>query len=158
MKNRSGGVKIINFRGMAIGDGLMDPATQNDYGSFLYGIGLLDAGQKALFDAERDKLVALIGQKEWLKAFDVFDNLLNGDLTGHGSLFANVTGSNYYFNYLSTEEPADMGYYADYLEQASTRRALHVGNVSYADDAQQVEKHLLTDVMQSVKPWIQVCS
>ena len=62
MKNRSGGVKIINFRGMAIGDGLMDPATQNDYGSCLYGIGLLDAGQKALFDAERDKLVALIGQ------------------------------------------------------------------------------------------------
>jgi vitellogenic carboxypeptidase-like protein len=85
----------------------------------------------------------------------VFDNLLNGDLTGHASAFSNLTGFSYYFNYLMTEEPEDMGYYPAYLEQPSTRLALHVGNLSYADSAQEVEKHLLADMMQSSKPWLQ---
>jgi hypothetical protein len=49
-----------------------------------------------------------------------------------------------------------MAYYPAYLEQASTRRALHVGNLSYADSAEEVEKHLLTDMMQSVTPLVQV--
>ena len=29
---------------------------------------------------------------------------------------------------------------------------IHVGNLSYSDDALNVEKHLLQDMMQSVKP------
>jgi vitellogenic carboxypeptidase-like protein len=92
-----------------------------------------------------------------IQLFQVFDNLLNGDLTpGRGSLFSNLTGFSYYFNYLLTEQPADMAYYPAYLEQASTRRALHVGNLSYADSAEEVEKHLLKDMMQSVTPLVQV--
>jgi vitellogenic carboxypeptidase-like protein len=155
-KNRTVGHDPINFRGLAIGDGLIDPATQNDYGSFLYDIGLIDAEAKATFDAERDKLRDFIGAKEWLKAFEVFDNLLNGDLTGYPSFFTNVTGYHNYFNYLLAELPADQGHYVAYLERASTRRALHVGNVSYADSMPEVEKHLVGDMMQSVKPLIEV--
>jgi hypothetical protein len=49
-----------------------------------------------------------------------------------------------------------MAYYPAYLEKASTRRALHVGNLSYADSAEEVEKHLLKDMMQSVTPLVQV--
>jgi hypothetical protein len=64
-------IKKINFRGLAIGDGLMDPAVQCDYASFLYGIGLIDLSAKAIFQAEQDKMIDLIGQKEWLKAFEV---------------------------------------------------------------------------------------
>ena len=33
---------FINFRGMAIGDGLCDPVTMTNYGDFLYNIGLID--------------------------------------------------------------------------------------------------------------------
>jgi hypothetical protein len=49
-----------------------------------------------------------------------------------------------------------MAYYPAYLELASTRRALHVGNLSYADSAEEVEKHLVKDMMQSVTPLVQV--
>ena len=38
-----------------------------------------------------------------VEAFNVFDALLNGDLTGLPSLFTNATGFHYYFNYLNTE-------------------------------------------------------
>ena len=33
---------FINFRGMAIGDGLCDPVTMTNYGDFLFNIGLID--------------------------------------------------------------------------------------------------------------------
>ncbi len=33
-------------------------------------------------------------------------------------------------------------------------RAIHVGNLTY-NDGVIVEKHLINDVMQSVKPWIE---
>ena len=64
-------IKKINFKGLAIGDGLMDISVQNDYGSLLYSIGLIDSRAKAVFDAEREKFLALIGQEEWVKAFQV---------------------------------------------------------------------------------------
>jgi hypothetical protein len=69
-------IKKINFRGLAIGDGLMDPAVQCDYASFLYSIGLIDLSAKALFQAEQDKMIDLIGQKEWLKAFEVLVQMI----------------------------------------------------------------------------------
>ena len=45
-------------------------------------------------------------------------------------------------------------YYPAYLEKASTRLAIHVGNLTY-NSGEEVEKHLLADIMQSTKPWIQ---
>ena len=94
---------------MAIGDGLCDPVSMTDYGNFLYGVGLLDAVQKEEFKKQSEMAVDFIHNKEWIKAFEVFDNLLNGDTTGYPSLFANETGFHYYFNYLYTDEPKDMG-------------------------------------------------
>jgi len=52
----------------------------------------------------------------------VFDDLLNGDLSGHQSYFANVTGFNYYFNYLVTSSPKDMGYYNTFIQKSNIRR------------------------------------
>jgi vitellogenic carboxypeptidase-like protein len=80
---------------------------------------------------------------------------LNGDLSGHPSYFANSTGFNYYFNYLLTETPVEFSYHPKYLQLAETRRALHVGNLTYHDGT-EVEKRLTQDMMKSVKPWIEV--
>ena len=35
------------------------------------------------------------------------------------------------------------------------RKAIHVGNLTY-NDGSAVEKHLLKDVMDTVKPWVAV--
>jgi len=153
-KNLDDKTRKINFQGMAIGDGLCDPVSMTDYGNFLYGVGLLDAVQKEEFKKQSEMAVDFIHNKEWIKAFEVFDNLLNGDTTGYPSLFANETGFHYYFNYLYTDEPKDMGYYPGYLEKPETRSGIHVGNLTY-NSGEEVEKHLLADIMQSTKPWIE---
>ena len=146
--------KKINLKGMAIGDGLCDPISMTNYGDFLLNIGLIDEVDRTYFKGVQQILENFIKQKKWVDAFRVFDDLLNGDKTGHPSYFANSTGFNYYFNYLMTETPADMAYYGPLLQLPRVRKAIHVGNLTYHDGA-KVENFLLPDIMQSVKPWIQ---
>lgn len=47
-----------------------------------------------------------------------------------------------------------MNYFMKYINLASVRRAIHVGNLTF-NDGSAVEQHLIPDVMQSVKPWIE---
>ena len=44
-----------------------------------------------------------------------------------------------------------MGYYGKWLSLPDVRRSIHVGNLTY-NDGGKVEKFLLMDLMQSVKP------
>ena len=102
-------------------------------------------------------------------------------------MFVNTTGFRYYFNYLLTEMPSELGYYSSYIQLSKVRKAIHVGTTKWhtGDEVSiflekfnqqlsfviwifqyiyqlyntktfvQVEKHLLEDFMQSVKPWIE---
>ncbi|XP_063421347.1 probable serine carboxypeptidase CPVL [Mytilus trossulus] len=153
MENPTAKVKI-NFKGMAIGDGLSDPQTMMpQYATFMYSIGLLDEKQRAFFQSQSDKAAAYINDRKFLDAFMIFDTLLNGDITPYPSFFYNVSGTKNYYNFLLTQEPDDFNYYGNYLAQPEIRKAIHVGNLTYhSGDA--VEKHLLNDVMDTVKPWI----
>lgn len=53
------------------------------------------------------------------------------------------------------QEPEDQGYYWQFVTLPAVRRAVHVGNLTF-NDGSAVEKHLLLDVMQSIKPWLGV--
>ncbi|XP_027206618.2 probable serine carboxypeptidase CPVL [Penaeus vannamei] len=144
----------INLKGMAIGDGLCDPVSMVDYGDFLYQVGLIDDLDLIYFKQESAKAVDFINQQEWIKAFEVFDSLLNGDKTEGPSYFTNVTGLTNYFNFLAQGEPKDMSYWEQYINRPGVRRAIHVGNLTFHDGS-EVETHLLEDIMKSVKPWIE---
>jgi vitellogenic carboxypeptidase-like protein len=61
----------MNFKGMAIGDGFSDPVNMLHYGSYLYGIGLLDENERNYFEQEEEKARNFIQQKQWTKAFEV---------------------------------------------------------------------------------------
>ncbi|XP_072365490.1 probable serine carboxypeptidase CPVL isoform X2 [Scyliorhinus torazame] len=111
MHNPTAKVKI-NFKGMAIGDGLCDP--------------------EVLFDA-----------------------LLNGDVVKYPSFFKNATGCTNYYNFLQCTEPLDQIYFGAYLSRSEVRNSIHVGNLTFHDGS-EVEKHLLNDFMQSVKPWVAI--
>lgn len=153
MENPTAKVKI-NFKGMAIGDGLSDPQTMMpQYATFMYSLGLLDEQQRAYFQSMSDKAVVYINDKKFLDAFMIFDTLLNGDITPYPSFFYNVTGTKNYYNFLLTTEPADFDYYGAYLAKPEVRKAINVGNLTY-NSGDAVEKHLLKDVMDTVKPWI----
>uniref|UniRef100_A0A3P8NJK7 Probable serine carboxypeptidase CPVL n=1 Tax=Astatotilapia calliptera TaxID=8154 RepID=A0A3P8NJK7_ASTCA len=146
----------INFKGMAIGDGLCDPELMlGGYGEFLYQTGMIDELQKQYVDQQTDHGVKLIQQEKWVEAFEVFDRLLNGDVDPYPSFFQNATGCTNYFNYLICQEPEDQDYFSQFVTLPEVRRAIHVGNLTFHDGS-EVEKHLLQDVMKTIKPWLGV--
>ncbi|KAK4329124.1 hypothetical protein Pmani_000504 [Petrolisthes manimaculis] len=153
-KNNPAANLKINLQGLAIGDGLCDPVTMTDYGDLLYQVGLIDSLDKEYFKNQSDQIVSLINKQQWLQAFTLFDDLLNGDKSGHPSYFTNVTGLTNYYNFLANGEPEDMNYWSKYINQATVRRAIHVGNLTF-NDGSVVETNLEEDIMKSVKPWIE---
>jgi len=144
----------INMKGISIGNGLTDPVTQNDYGDYLYGLGLIDGSQRDYYLEQQAEMVQLIESGDLVQAFMIFDSLLNGDFYPYGTYFYNCTGFNNYFNYLSSEGPNDTDYYNVFLEQASVRNAIHVGNLTFHGGI-EVETKLIPDFMNSTKPWVE---
>ncbi|XP_076004674.1 putative serine carboxypeptidase CPVL isoform X2 [Genypterus blacodes] len=155
-KNNPSAKVKINLKGMAIGDGLCDPEVMlGGYAEFMYQTGMIDELQKQYVIQQTDLGVQLIQAKKWVEAFQVFDSLLNGDLTAYPSFFQNATGCTNYFNYMSCQEPEDQGYFSQFVTLSGVRQSIHVGNLTFHDGS-QVEKHLLQDVMKSIKPWLGV--
>lgn len=58
-------------------------------------------------------------------------------------------------NSCAPQQPEDQGYFSPFVTLPQVRRAIHVGNLTFHSGA-EVEKHLLEDVMKSVKPWLSV--
>ncbi|TSK34735.1 putative serine carboxypeptidase CPVL [Bagarius yarrelli] len=155
-KNNPSAKVKINFKGVAIGDGLCDPEMMlGGYADFLYQTGMVDELQRQYVKQQTDAGVKLIQQEKWVEAFEVFDSLLNGDLVPYPSFFQNATGCTNYFNYLQCQEPEDQEYFSRFVTLPSVRNSIHVGNLTF-NDGSEVEKHLLQDVMKSIKPWLGV--
>ncbi|XP_062847729.1 probable serine carboxypeptidase CPVL [Trichomycterus rosablanca] len=155
-KNNPSAQVKINFKGVAIGDGLCDPELMlGGYSGFLYETGLVDELQQQYVKQQTDAAVKLIQQQKFIQAFKVFDSLLNGDLDPYPSFFQNATGCTNYFNYMQCQEPEDQEYFGRFVTLPAVRRAIHVGNLTFHDGS-EVEKHLLEDVMKSIKPWLGV--
>lgn len=154
-KNNPSAKLKINLQGLTIGNGLSDPVNQLKYGDYLYQIGLIDSNALALVKNYEQEGIKYIQNKQWLEAFKLFDNLLNGDLINHTSLFKNITGFDNYYNYLiSNDTNPDFNYMGSYIQRNDVRQALHVGNTSFNSINPVVEINLASDVMQSVAPWI----
>jgi len=144
----------MNLKGIAIGDGLCDPITMLDYADFLFQVGLLDEQNAQHFRKEQDHAKKCIQDGDYMCAFTIFDELLNGDkLNGSKPYFYNVTGLDFYYNFLLTKEPPSFAYYNTYVQTDQARKAIHVGSLPY-NDGGIVETKLEEDIMKSVKPWI----
>lgn len=142
----------INLKGLAIGNGLCDPGNQLLYSDYLYQIGLIDENGKTQFQGYENKGREFIKQKKYLEAFKIFDTLLNGDLNGAPSLFRNLTGFGYYYNYLYMKDGNESDWMSEWIQRADVRRAIHVGNSTFHIETRVVEEHLKGDVMQSIVP------
>ncbi|XP_030373819.1 venom serine carboxypeptidase [Scaptodrosophila lebanonensis] len=145
----------IPLKGMAIGNGLSDPLHQLKYGDYLYQLGLIDDNALIQFHDAEAKGAACIKRHDMDCAFEVFDTLILGDLT-NGSLFSNLTGYTWYYNYLKTEDDGSGIKMGEFLQSGVTRRAIHVGNKTFhdLDKENKVEEFLKRDVMDTVAPWV----
>ncbi|KAF8766511.1 putative serine carboxypeptidase CPVL like protein [Argiope bruennichi] len=146
----------INFKGIAIGNGLCDPETMMDYSPYLYQLGLIDRKQAAVLQNLSDSILQHIRRNEYYEAFVEADKLLlPDDFSPYKNYFTNYTDYQFYYNYLRTKEPEDFNFYKSFINLPQVRKAIHVGYLAF-QNGEKVRKNLLLDIMQSVKPEVTV--
>ncbi|XP_062128401.1 venom serine carboxypeptidase-like [Drosophila sulfurigaster albostrigata] len=146
----------IPLRGMAIGNGLSDPVNQLKYGDYLYQLGLIDDNGLAGFHAVEAAAEECIRNKDMVGAFKIYDSLILGDLD-KGSIFKNLTGFDWFYNYLQAHDDNSFINLGNFLQSGVTRRAIHVGNLTFhnMDKENKVKHYLMEDFMDSVASWIE---
>jgi len=137
----------INLKGIAIGDGAIDPAVQmQGFGQLLWHLGMVDEKERKQFD-HYEKIIkdALDGSnKNFVGAFEAFDEMLNGDFYPYPTYYANVTGmTTNYFNFeLSPDATPLGGDFVEWLNTPEVRQQIHVGGRAYAPSNSTVEAYL----------------
>ena len=132
----------INLKGMAIGDGLIDPYNEWDYGPVMYQFGLIDERQLEYVNLQTALARNAIRLEQYALAYDLFGNLFD-------EFYSNATGLNDVYNYLLTQLPDAFGYYVPWVTASENRQKIHVGNLTY-NDGEKVRVDLANDVMQTI--------
>jgi len=140
---------IMPFRGMSIGDGLMDPITQiPGYGDLLYNLGLASPQQRDFWHVAELAIYLDLIQGKTVDAFFIFDVLLNGDFWQYSTYFLNTTGLTDYFNFRQPVYPPNG--WQTWINRQDVRKAIHVGNQTFWAYNKTVEYYLINDWFGSV--------
>lgn len=146
--------KLINLKGMAIGDGYCDPPNQLDYGNYLYQHGLLDDNELALFLKYQKQISMELKNNNLVQASLLMDQLMDGEVANF-SFFKSYTGFDNYYNYLEAKSDKDFSVFTELLNNVKVRRSVHVGGLPF-NDGKKVALALALDMMQSVAPDISI--
>ncbi|GAU99438.1 hypothetical protein RvY_10443 [Ramazzottius varieornatus] len=152
MNNQKSKLKLP-FKGVAIGNGWVDPENMLDYGDLLYNIGMADDKERDYINAKNVLVKKAIQEERYLDAFEIEDPVMDGDRFPYPTYFFNISGSRYYYNFLQSTEPAGFSNYLRYLNQCHVRSAIHVGNQVF-DGGLKVEKYLLEDIYKTAKHYL----
>jgi len=142
----------IPLKGVAIGDGWVDPINMIPaYPNLFWNLGLADENQRRRVEEYCDDTIDNIIAENWVEAFNIWDEMINGDVYPYPNYYHNITGSNDYDNFMDTNPPASFDYFSEYVNQPYVRQAIHVGDAPF-NDGSVCEKNLLGDFMKSLKP------
>ena len=92
----------------------------------MFNFGLADGEQVDIINNYTESIVSQIKAENYEKAFRIWDEMLNGDLTPYPNYFHNITDSNDYDNFLRINAPVAYGRYVKYLDLPEVRAALQV--------------------------------
>ena len=82
------GASSINLAGLLVGDGCLEPKIQfTNISSLAYYMGFADSNERAVLKGYENKIAALIASADFVGAFRVFDEMLNGDFYHFGKVF-----------------------------------------------------------------------
>lgn len=155
MENKAGS-KPMPLTGLAIGDGWVDPIHMIPaYPQLMHVISATDLQQTAVVQSYCDNITALIEAEQYTAAFDIWDQMLNGDVWPYGNYFHNITGLNDYDNYMRTNAPVSFGYFSRFVTRSDIRAKIHVGDLPF-NSGHECEMHLLGDFMKTLRPEIGV--
>mmetsp|Transcript_65976 Transcript_65976/g.103844 ORF Transcript_65976/g.103844 Transcript_65976/m.103844 type:complete len:494 (-) Transcript_65976:135-1616(-) len=153
LQHNSNSEDQIPLKGVAIGDGWIDPVNMIPaYPNLMRNLGLANDKEVSVIQDYCDRSVGLIQQGNMLGAFNLWDEMLNGDIFPYPNYFHNITGSNNYDNLMMTNNPPDESYFAKYLNQPDIRKAIHVGDACFGCNAGTCEKNLMSDFHVSLRP------
>ncbi|CAN7942763.1 unnamed protein product, partial [Ixodes hexagonus] len=144
----------INLKGIAIGNGFVDPVSMVDISDYLYQIGLVDRNVAAVFQQRTNMIVRLIDDGQYLESFEILDALILGFFT-NASYLKSVTGMDFFYNYLHSKRPENYQYFDSFVESPAARKAMHVGNRTFTDTSTVVREHLKGSIMVSAKPYFE---
>jgi len=143
----------VNLKGISIGDGAMSPPQQFfGYGDLLFNAGMIDSRERGVFQGYEPRMRGFLDAGDLVRAFEQFDEMLNGDFVSAPTYYKNVTGLDNYFNFLQ----GDCGscvpeYYGDWLDLPDVREKIHVGDLPYDSFNETVEVYLKDDWMRGVE-------
>lgn len=143
----------INLKGIGIIDGAMDPPAQFEgFADLLWHVGMVDGNERAQFKKYEAGIQGHLKDGDTLAAFEVFDEMLNGDFYPYPTYYANVTGmTTNYFNFNESPDAAPLGGdFVKWLNTDAIQAKIHVGNIKYAPLNDTVEYHLKADWMRGV--------
>lgn len=128
---------------------MMDPYTQaTAYSDLLYQLGLANENEREVIADYENKIKTYISQNQLVDAFQLFDELINGDFYTYPTYYYNITGLSNYFNFLDPVYPPNP--WQTYINKNSTRAAIHVGSVAFWEYNATVETYFIPDWMKSV--------
>uniref|UniRef100_A0A1A9V2F1 Carboxypeptidase n=1 Tax=Glossina austeni TaxID=7395 RepID=A0A1A9V2F1_GLOAU len=149
----------IPLNGIIIGNGLIDPLHQLQYGDFLFHLGLIDDnGLKEFYKYEKNA-EQYIKENELEKAWKEIDTLLYG-VDVETTVFENLTGYLHTYNYLHIHRDNEpFLVIVNFAMRPQLHQALHVGSRTFAHNIfrgeNKVYNMLKPDFMQSVTPWLE---
>eukprot|EP01005_Ploeotia_sp_CARIB1_P000600 NODE_179_length_1268_cov_405.376862_g175_i0.p1 GENE.NODE_179_length_1268_cov_405.376862_g175_i0~~NODE_179_length_1268_cov_405.376862_g175_i0.p1 ORF type:complete len:379 (+),score=100.64 NODE_179_length_1268_cov_405.376862_g175_i0:109-1137(+) len=148
--------KKIPLKGISVGDGWIDPITQvTEYPPLFFYFGLADEKEQKVAQDYITSVTALIQANQYTQAFDVWDEMLNGDIYQYPTFYFNITGSLDYDAYVPTPNWQNFGPWEQYVTEDSVRSKIHVGNATF-NGGRTCEMHLLADFMHTLKPELAV--
>lgn len=151
------GVTHINLRiplkGVAIGDGWIDPINQmGGYPDMMFNQGVVSLQEKAVIQGYVGRSMKAIQEGRMQDAFQIWDRMLNGDVFPYANYFHNVSGSNDYDNLMNTNSPPS--FFANYIQRPEVLSFINAEGAKYQSGA-DCEKHLLSDFMVSFRPEVE---
>merc|ERR1719329_925479 len=117
---------------------------------------MIDESERQQFKKYEDIIQQQLKDEDYVGAFRIFDEMLNGDEFPYPTYYANVTGmTTNYFNFEESPDATPLGgSFVAWLNTPAIRAQIHVGDRSYAPLNATVEKYLLNDWLQGVVPML----
>ncbi|CAH2010697.1 unnamed protein product [Acanthoscelides obtectus] len=115
----------INLKGVAIGDGYIDPEHQTGYAEYLYQLGLVD--EKHAEEIKRYENAAV-------EAIRKGNYILSSDLKVKALVVIEQQANVSFYNYLKEGGVPGEDQMNNFLNQSEVRRSLHVGETTFGSE------------------------